>query len=82
MSEDIGTVRWFGESWGAPACDPRAEVPVPVGMACAGHEHCHEHRSATIEPGDQGITLPGYLGGTLQTVAYHLDCWLHEIGAA
>jgi hypothetical protein len=22
--DDIGTLRWWGESWGAPVCDPRA----------------------------------------------------------
>jgi hypothetical protein len=81
VTDDLGTFRWFGESWGAPACDPRAEVPVPVGRPCEGHEHMHADRSGLIEPGDQGITLPGYICDRLEIVAYHLDCWLHEVGA-
>lgn len=75
--------RWFGHSWGAPACAPEDHVETPVGMPCAGHEHCHAERPAVIEDGDQGLLLP-YLAGAgepVQSVAYHLDCWLHEIGA-
>lgn len=76
------TVGWFGPSWGAPACDPANEVPVPVGMVCIGHAHLHNDRPVAILPDDQGITMPRvYEGGLVGTVAYHLDCWLHEIGA-
>jgi hypothetical protein len=75
------TTRWFGESWGAPVCSPDLHIPVPVGMDCVGHEHMHENRSPQIEEGDQGITLPYYGPLGPVRVAYHLDCWLHEIGA-
>jgi hypothetical protein len=79
IGDDIGTVRWFGESWGAPVCDPRAHVATPLGWQCAGHDHMHEHRSALIEDGDQGVTLP-YYHAAVTMLAYHLDCWLHEVG--
>jgi hypothetical protein len=80
VTDDLGTVRWFGESWGAPICDPRTHVPTPVGAVCSGHDHLHEDRPATIEPGARGVTIP-YLGGSAgERVVYHLTCWLHEVG--
>lgn len=82
-TEDLGTTRWFGESWGAPVCDPRTHIETPVGLGCIGHDHMHPEgtRSPFIEPGDQGITMP-LVSRTdrVERVAYHLDCWLHEIG--
>lgn len=80
MEDDIGTVRWFGESWGAPVCDPRAHIETPVGRACYGHGHMHEERSSVIEPDDQGVSLPFYSTAGVIQIAYHLDCWLHEVG--
>jgi hypothetical protein len=76
------TVRWFGASWGAPVCDPAQHTATPVGMVCSGHDHLHSDRSSFIVSGDQGVTLP-YYGRTdrVERVAYHLDCWLHEVGA-
>lgn len=73
--------KWFGESWGAPVCEPEEHVPTPVGRACYGHQHMHEDRSSVIEPGDQGVTLPFYSTAGVLTIAFHLDCWLHEVGA-
>ena len=72
MSEDIGTVRWFGESWNAPVCDPRALVETPVGEDCAWGS------GAPIKAGDQGVGIPD--GSTGFYVWYHLDCWLRVIG--
>lgn len=81
MTEDIGTVRWFGESWGAPVCDPRAHVETPVDRRCFGHDHLHPAgRSELIEEGDQGVMIP-YQAFKPTSIAYHLDCWLHEVGA-
>jgi len=77
--DDLGTVRWFGESWGAPICDPRAHVATPLGWTCAGHEHMHAKRSPLIEEADQGVTIPCY-GREVTMLAYHLNCWLHELG--
>lgn len=80
--DDLGTLRWFGESWGAPVCDPRTRVPPPVGLVCMGHAHMHQDRPEAIESGDQGVTMPFLRElGAWETCAYHLDCWLHEIGA-
>jgi hypothetical protein len=67
-------------------CDPRAHVPTPVGAVCAGHDHMHDrNRSALIQPEDQGVTMPFSAGvaweRTARRVAYHLTCWLHEVGA-
>jgi hypothetical protein len=68
MSEDdIGTVRWFGPSWHAPVCDPRAHVETPVGNPCAA---C----TVALVEGDRGITVPNL--GTCERQAWHLDCWL------
>lgn len=68
--DDIGTLRWFGPSWGAPVNDPRAEVAAPVGDLCA---ECREPLTAL----DQGIVL----AGATRTVL-HLDCFLRELGIA
>jgi hypothetical protein len=76
------TIRWFGESWDAPICDPELHIEVPVGMICFGHDHMHEGRTVEIMPSDQGVTMP-YVreDRTVGRCAYHLDCWLHEVGA-
>ena len=34
VDDDLGTVRWFGESWGAPINDPRSHVTTPVDERC------------------------------------------------
>lgn len=52
---------WFGESWGAPVCDPERNVPTPVGFTCV---ECDK----TVEDGDTGFLLwPN---------AYHRVCFL------
>ncbi len=72
--DDSGTVRWFGQSWRAPVNNPRAHIATPTDTKCA---HCN----APIEDGDQGITMP-YLHDNIEDrIAYHLDCFLHTIGA-
>jgi len=71
MDDDIGTVRWFGESWGAPINDPRAEVPVPLTDLC---EACRDSFNAA----SQGIQMP-YVGREAPA-SYHLTCWLRSIG--
>lgn len=73
--DDIGTVRWFGESWGAPICDPRANIPAPIDQNCLA---CH----LPIKSNDQGVGTLSY--GIEHSVDgyvyYHLDCFLAEIG--
>jgi hypothetical protein len=69
--DDIGTVRWFGESWGAPVNDPRARVEAPITFNCMD---C----SKWIESDDSGfMILDGLVGGY---VAFHKDCFFDAIG--
>jgi hypothetical protein len=56
--------RWFGESWGAAICDPRAHTVTPVDKPCAWCDEPFVH-------GDQGVTNSGQ--------AWHLDCHLRAI---
>jgi hypothetical protein len=73
--KDIGTVRWFGKDWYAPINDPRAEVSTPVGVPC---ERC----SDGIEAGDQGVLIPKFVSeGVMDMAAFHLNCFLTEVGA-
>jgi hypothetical protein len=65
-----GRVHWFGESWGAPICDPDYRVETPVGQPCA---HCGRE----VRQGDQGL-LVASVGGR---VPFHLECFLTNIGA-
>lgn len=69
-----GTLRWFGETWGAPVNDPVNHVETPVGMECA--HGCDE----PIVAGDRGVTLPYTDGKSATTIAYHLWCWFKVVG--
>ena len=71
---------WFGESWGAPCCEPADHVATPVGRKCL---HC----SKPIEATDQGFVSPyvrsedgtgkGSMVSSLEPT--HLDCFLAAI---
>lgn len=37
--------------------------------------------TALIEPDDQGMIIPYMSVDGPPEIAYHLECWLHEIGA-
>lgn len=67
---------WFGESWGAPVCDPATHKPTPVGQAC---EECTKE----ITGDDSGMLIPYVTGAqrypTVTLTAYHLFCWLSTI---
>jgi hypothetical protein len=65
---------WFGDSWGAPICDDSQRTETPEGEVCP---HC----TKSIRLGDQGVEIP-YLqeSGFEDTLSYHLDCFLHELG--
>ena len=69
--DDLGTVRWFGESWGAPMNDPRTQVPTPTWERC----DCGQ----PILTGDQGLSIPKSEGGR---VFYHLVCFYQSLGLA
>jgi len=69
MTEDIGTARWFGTSWGAPCCIPGAQVETPTG-AC---ERC----LVPFKPGDRGMGCPDGMTGLYAW--WHLPCWLETV---
>jgi hypothetical protein len=69
----LGTVRWFGPSWGAPVNREAALVDTPVGRDCVMGD-------GPIKAEDRGVTVP-YLSSTHQDVAvYHLPCFLEQMG--
>jgi hypothetical protein len=70
--DDIGTVRWFGESWGAPVNDPRAKIDTPLGTRCL---EC----MLWIKNGDQGFRIDG--GENPGFSYFHKKCFLAAIGA-
>lgn len=53
---------WFGESWGAPVCDPAEQVDTPFGAVCV---HCGE----LIDEDDSGFA---YMNGPVA----HRDCFI------
>lgn len=80
MSDEksMGTVRWFGASWGAPVNEAGTRVAAPVGEQCPPCDR-------PIQPDDRGVGVP-HVGLTSYEGCgvyrwWHLDCWLREIGA-
>ena len=73
IDDDIGTTRWFGESWGAPVNDPRTHVETPT------NERCLECL-LWIRAGDQGFQIPG--GETPGHVTFHKQCFFDAIGVS
>ena len=69
-------MKWFGESWGAPVCEPEGHSAVPVGKLCGG---CQE----PIRDIDRGVILP-FLGSETddKEMAMHHFCLLRNLGIA
>ena len=63
-------MNWFGESWGAPCCDPDLHVETPAGMGCI---EC----GVAIEVGDQGFISIVY--PTNERITYHKVCFLRTV---
>lgn len=63
---------WFGESWGAPVCDPDRHRPTPVGQPC---EEC----TVEITGDDSGMLIPYVEAVGWHLTAYHLPCFLSTI---
>jgi hypothetical protein len=61
QAKEAGTMRWFGEDWGASVCEVSEHMKTPVGRECY---RCKKG----IEAGDQGIIIPGYI--------WHLECFV------
>lgn len=68
-----GLMYWFGESWGAPVCDPEKHVGTPVNSVCV---EC----DIPIMDGDTGFQIPVH-SRTEFTVAapYHRVCFLRTV---
>ena len=64
---------WFGESWGAPVCDPVNHKPTPVGEVCL---MCKE----PIAADDQGLTIPHASMEGIELRSMHIDCFLKNVG--
>ena len=64
---------WFGDSWGAPVCDPEEHCETPVGRPCLS---C----GGAIASGDQGFVMPHVeLNGSASLQAHHRKCFLKTI---
>jgi hypothetical protein len=64
---------WFGESWGAPVCDPVRHKPTPVGELCVFCE-------GEILKTDQGLTIPHASAAGVGLRSMHIECFLKNIG--
>lgn len=68
------TMRWFGESWGAPMNDDCPQVDVPFGAQCI---HCLE----LIDEDDRGVV---YANGPVAHVECHFRSFAggvnHQLG--
>ena len=77
LTEDDGYPGgWFGDSWGAPVCDPEDHHrATPVGQEC---DDCH----VPIVEGDQGLLIPGsyLIDGeiTYKVAPMHIACFRRE----
>lgn len=69
-------MKWFGESWGAPVCDPEDHIETPVDEVCPGRLCVRK----IIREGDRGISVPWVHDGFVDTLDWHLNCFLHELG--
>lgn len=71
-------VRWFGESWGAPVCDPLFHVPVDVVVG----SKCVECKGVITER-DHGVVTAcsiGVWGSWRLEVTENVDDELDEVG--
>ena len=69
-------MKWFGETWLAPCCDPADHVATPTGEPCLRCER-------PIASGDQGFLIPlvTMRGGepVSDLKPHHLDCFMESI---
>lgn len=64
---DPMAVQWFGESWGAPVCDPEQKIDIPVEEKCARCGLDFASPSFDLPSGSQGFAVP------------FIDVWVREI---
>jgi len=76
-------VRWFGDTWRAPVCDPAYHITTPVDTVCI---EC----AKKVTGSDRGIVCscsPGIWGnwvldtpdGAFYVGSYHLLCWMEQV---
>jgi hypothetical protein len=63
---------WFGESWGAPVCDPETQVEVLEGTECG---YC----GRPIEAGDRGLAIPHVDADGETLVPWHIACFERSV---
>lgn len=67
-------MKWFGESWGAPVCEPEEHVRTPDGEVCPCG--C----LTIIYPGDAGFVIPHVQeDGFVELLAWHRDHFLRTV---
>jgi hypothetical protein len=84
-------IRWFGETWGAPICDPSYQIDTPVNLMCMGCQSLIEkdHRgiaTAFVGFGSERLLefvfeiATGPSGAMIvDAVAYHADCFVYGL---
>lgn len=63
---------WFGESWGAPVCEPERHKPTPVGVKCPTCD-------VPIAEDDQGMLIPLVRDQGWELEPYHYTCFLSMV---
>lgn len=67
-------MRWFGETWGAPVCEPRERTETPTGVPCL---LCEEPIGARA----RGFVLPYVVNCTeAEDRAVHAECFWANVG--
>jgi hypothetical protein len=69
---DTGSMRWFGESWGAPVCQIRNKMAVPVDHLCY---EC----GLPIKEDHRGFAIPFFGGGPVSHAYYHFECLMKTV---
>jgi hypothetical protein len=62
-------VKWFGEDWEAPVCNPDEHAETPLGALC---ENC----GVRFEADDRGVILPCLEAAGVRDYPLHLNCLL------
>lgn len=63
---------WFGESWGAPVCEPEQHTSTPVGRICI---ECDK----PVADGDTGFVTPLARPDGVESLVYHRVCFLRTV---
>lgn len=67
------SMRWFGESWGAPICDAERHAATPTSLHCM---QC----DGRIADGDQGLIVEYFSPGGVSNLALHRRCMAAAFG--